>query len=138
MNRKRVFWILIIITGITACWFLFKQYYPRSNNLIKNKVPSYFPNELLSEINIPVQSVSDNNRLANEVHRAIVSYKSQLSVKQNQDYFSQYFKNNNFETQVKDSGDSLTISGTKEKVFISVTIWKRNPAQISILYILNK
>ncbi len=137
MNRKRIFWVLIVIIVAAAGWFLFKQFYPGTKGSIQNKIPNYFT-KIISETNISVQAVGDSTKLPGEIHRAIVSYKSQLSMTQNQDYFSEYFKKNNFETQVKDSNDSLTISGTKQKTSLSVTIWKRNPVQISILYILNK
>lgn len=135
MNRKDIVLVLIVV-AVVAGWFLFKYQSFSQKNVIENKLPEFFPKELVGENNAQIQVIGDTSKLANEKHRALVSYKSSISVEENRDYFTQYFKNNSFETQVNELEDFVMLSATKQGATLSVTIWKRSPVQISILYIL--
>lgn len=131
---KRVFIIALALGAIAIAYFLF--FNPTQSGV---QFPSYFPKEMITDpyiIDLVIDA--DEAKLKNEKHRVAVSYTSHKTPEENLESFQSYFQPNGFSANVQNNDEAHFLSAVKENISIGVTVWKRSPVQVSILYIINK
>lgn len=132
---KRVFVVALILGVIAVVYLLF------FNRLQSGIVqfPSYFPKEMITDpylVDLIIDA--DEAKLKNEKHRVAVSYISHKTLAENLESFRSYFQANGFSLNTQENDEAQFVSAAKNSTSIGVTIWKRSPVQVSILYIINK
>jgi len=139
MNKRPVIAIVLsvfVFAFIAYYFFMIRGQEPE----ISDVYPSYFPKEMISdEYIIGLEVLADRISIPGQSRQASISYKSLKNIENNVADFTNYFQNKEFSVEVVPNEESGTyfIFATKSDVSVSITLWDREPVQVSILYNLN-
>jgi len=138
--KKKIFIVLAIVGVVLLSFYFLRSFkFAERKTLLEDSLPVFFPKDLITDpYVVNLASLADAGKLSNEVHRATVTYVSQKPIADIVARFNQYFKKNNFSFQTQDTKDAEFLFGSTDKINIGITIWKKSPLHVSILYILFK
>lgn len=139
MNKRAFLLIfLIIIIAVIAIYYFFAL--KKQENEIQSAYPSYFPKGMVTDAYIShLEVLSEKAKLPWQSKQASVSYKSYRNLEENLVGFTSYFEKNGFGVEVTPNKESgvFYIEAKKDSESVNVSLFNRNPIQVSILYFKN-